>query len=81
MKNTRQCVVITREKNEIREQVAVFHRWHERFFVIEPSLMVGGGSGGQGSLMFAIVEYENGQIDMVIADSIRFTDVDRKPLL
>lgn len=65
------------EKRVIKEGekiAAYFHRWHEKFWTIAPSLMVGGHAGGQESEMTAIVEYEDGSIHVVPAEWIVFCD-------
>lgn len=60
--------------SEGRKIAAYFHRWHERFWTIAPSLMVGGHVGGQESEMTALVEYEDGSIHVVPAEWIVFCD-------
>lgn len=77
--NTRPCIINARiAENKSEELVAKFHRWHEKFYVIEPSLMIGGAPGGQVSVMCALIEHGDGMIDIVPADQIRFTDNDSK---
>lgn len=53
---------------------ALFHRWYEYSNVIEPSLLIGGGSGGEIKILFGIIEDESGQVRKVDPTSIRFTD-------
>lgn len=59
-------------KCEVRGDVAYFHKWTEYRNVIEPSLMVGGHSGGQIKYPLGIVEYEDGTIVLVEPGSIKF---------
>lgn len=51
-----------------------FHMWHNRQWVTEPSPMVGGAPGGQCSMVFAIVEDEQGQVHEVYPREVRFLD-------
>jgi hypothetical protein len=53
---------------------AMFHGWHHEYFVIEPSIMVGGHPGGQMSKLWAIVEDENGTCGLFEPHCIRFID-------
>lgn len=53
---------------------ALFHRWTEEAGVLPPSIMKGGHSGGQIRTAFAIVEYEDGTIALVLPQKIRFID-------
>lgn len=50
-----------------------FHRWQDRKWIVESSLMVGGSPGGQCSMLMAIVEdQETGQVHEVYPHDIRF---------
>ena len=53
---------------------ALFHKWVTRKQVIEPSLMVGGHTGGQLEFTFGLVEYEDGRIEEVNPSLIVFVD-------
>lgn len=52
----------------------MFHGWHHEYFVIEPSIMVGGHPGGQMSRLWAIVEDEHGACLLVEPYRVRFID-------
>lgn len=43
-------------------------------WVVEPSPMIGGHSGGQMSLTLAIVEYEDGTVHEAYPHEVVFTD-------
>ena len=58
----------------MEEKRAHFHCWGRFEKPICPSPMIGGEPGGQFSSPAAVVEYENGQVDVVFAEHIRFTD-------
>ena len=60
--------------NKGQESTGYFHRWHEKFWTIGPSAMVGGYTGGQMSAMTALVEYEDGSIHVVPAEWVVFCD-------
>lgn len=53
---------------------AMFHKWAEHRVIVSPSLAVGGHNGGVVTYQLALVEYENGKVDFVRADSIVFAD-------
>lgn len=53
---------------------ALFHGWDHIAQIIPPAMTVGGHRGGQVSETLALVERENGQIERVRAEKIRFTD-------
>lgn len=54
------------------EEIALFHGWAIRAYIIEPSMLVGGSIGGQVSNCCGIVELENGQVCEVPPSNIRF---------
>lgn len=62
----RPCVVDGRK--------ALFHTWEHWSEIIPPSPMVGGHAGGVIQGGCGIVEYEDGQIEKVYPQQIRFTD-------
>lgn len=66
----RPCVVSTTEGGK----KAFFHRWSEHSEVIGPSLLRGGHSGGTVRFTVAIVEYEDGTVENISPEAIRFTD-------
>lgn len=53
---------------------ALFHRWELYSKVVGASALVGGSSAGQVSYTLGIVEYEDGTIDRVFAERIKFCD-------
>lgn len=57
------------------EKRALFHRWIEESTVVEASLLIGGAPAGRISYTSGIVEYENGVVQCVKPEYIRFTDV------
>lgn len=56
------------------DQRAIFHRWCVEQYVIEPSIMVGGGNGGQVSYTLALIELCSGEVLRVSPEKIRFAD-------
>ena len=65
---------VVRETKESTERRAFFHLFTARAMPIEPSLLRGGHPGGQYSRPVAIVEYEDGTVATVDAESVRFLD-------
>lgn len=53
---------------------AMFHQWTFESRVVEPSLLRGGHQGGQISSTYAIVEYDNGIVDIVHPTRIKFVE-------
>ena len=53
---------------------AIFHCWSQESQIVSPSILKGGHNGGTVSGVLAIVEYENGQVDKVQPERIRFAD-------
>lgn len=66
--NLRPCLVMGRKY--------YFHRWYERRWVVAPSPMVGGHTGGLCAMPIGIVEDENGCVHEVRPSDIRFLDRD-----
>lgn len=58
----------------VKDKKALFHRWEEKSEIVVPSPMVGGHGGGVVKGTLAIVEYEDGTIDEVRPQQIRFAD-------
>ena len=58
----------------IRKKKALFHCWSFESSVVEPSLMIGGHPGGTIACTMAIVELENGSVNVVAPASIQFLD-------
>lgn len=65
---------ITRIIHEAEEHKGFFHRWHEKFWTIGASPLIGGFSDGQMSQMVGIVEYEDGSVHEHLPSEIHFTD-------
>lgn len=53
---------------------AMFHTWSQQSDIFAPSPMVGGHPGGTVSRCVGIVEYENGKVEKVMPNEIRFAD-------
>lgn len=53
---------------------ALFHKWIDKSEIVEPSIMVGGHSGGTVRCTFGLVECENGSIELIYPHNIRFID-------
>ena len=49
-----------------------FHCWTHEAWVVEPSLMIGGTSGGQVSTTLGIVEYDDGYVAKIDPTKIIF---------
>jgi hypothetical protein len=58
----------------IKGRKALFHRWEEKRWVLEPSIMAGGHAGGQMSITLAIIEYEDGTVHEAYPYEIVFCD-------
>lgn len=61
--NLRKCIVSVQENNQWVKKDAVFHQWgctYEEF------------DSGPGNISAAVVEYLDGQVDIVIADRVQF---------
>lgn len=72
-KNKRSFVDFKREKLK-----AFFHRWYEYKNITGGSLMIGGPPLGQISRLYAIVEYEDGQVCLVEPQDIIFVGTKQK---
>lgn len=70
------CMVKYIEGNAMKEKRAFFHLFTTSAYTVEPSPLKGGHPGGQISTPCAIVEYENGEVVLVTADSVRFLDTE-----
>lgn len=69
------CMVET-YKSEVKEKRAFFHLFTTSAYPIEPSILKGGHPGGQVSKPVAIVEYEDGTVDTVEPERVRFLDTE-----
>lgn len=53
----------------------LWHGFSTNSYIVPPSLMVGGHNGGTVSEPVAIIEFENGMVEKVPANKIRFDDM------
>ena len=67
----RPCYVYIKKN---KKEKALFHGWSFESSVVEPSLMIGGHPGGTMACTMAIVELENGRVNVVAPASIQFLD-------
>lgn len=65
---------VVKEDKEVTERRAFFHLFAVEAMPLEPSPLQGGRPGGQYSKVLAIVEYEDGTVDTVNPESVRFLD-------
>ena len=65
---------VVKEIKKVTERRAFFHLFAAEAMPLEPSPLRGGHPGGQYSKALAIVEYEDGTVDTVNPESIRFLD-------
>jgi len=56
----------------IGDRKAVFHEWGQASKVVDPSPLIGGHPGGTIQWAVGIVEYEDGSVEQVFADDIKF---------
>lgn len=66
----RPCIVTGKEN----AKNALFHRWVDVAEVIPPSPLRGGHGGGQLWAVYGLVEYEDGSVQKVFPERIRFID-------
>ena len=66
----RPCIV--KQKGE--EKKALFHMWNNFAKPVAADVYAGGCPEGQISIVFGIVEYEDGSVDEVRPAQIRFVD-------
>lgn len=66
----RPCIV----KQNGEEKKALFHMWNNFAKPVAADVYAGGCPEGQISIVFAIVEYEDGSVDEVRPAQIRFVD-------
>ena len=59
---------------EVRGKKATFHRWGDFSEIVPPSFTVDGHNGGTVAATMGIVEYEDGTIDRVYPEKIKFLD-------
>ena len=57
---------------------ALFHRWEEKSWVVPPSPLVGGHSGGTVRGVYAIVELPDGTVREVEPSAIQFESNERR---
>ena len=70
----RACMVEHREGKKVEEKRAFFHLFSTSAYPVEPSPLRGGHPGGQVSAPVAIVEYEDGAVELVDPCRVRFLD-------
>lgn len=58
----------------VKERKALFHKWSENSHIVQPSIMVGGHSGGVIKTTVGIIEYENGVVTECYPYEIKFVD-------
>ena len=58
----------------VKGKKALFHGWAEVSKVIPPSPMIGGHGGGVVADVFGIVEYDDGSVECLHPEYIRFSD-------
>lgn len=68
----RPCMVAIRKGGD--ERKALFHCWSQWMDVVAPSILKGGHVGGQVSETYGIVEFEDGTVQNVYPNLIRFLD-------
>lgn len=66
----RPCIVTQNDE----EKKALFHMWENFAKPVAADLYIGGCPEGQISIVFGIVEYEDGSVDEVRPAQIRFVD-------
>lgn len=75
----RPCLVrvgVSDEKGDLKKELvkALFHEWVNKSEVVGASPLRGGHPGGQLSMTFALVEYEDGNMDLVLPSRVKFLD-------
>ena len=58
----------------VKDQKAMFHCWYQESYVVGPSVLVGGHSGGTVGNVKGVVEFEDGLVHVVCPTDIRFAD-------
>ena len=53
---------------------AMFHRWTEYKNVVPPSPLAGGHCGGNISVLYGLIETEDGKCKLVLPENIQFAD-------
>ena len=53
---------------------AIYHQWIYRASVVPPSMTANGHKGGQICQVLGLVEFEDGHMEDVIPEAIRFAD-------
>jgi len=56
----------------VDDRKGLFHGWYYVAEVVEPSIRVGGHMGGQLAATLGMVEFENGEIQLIRPTSIKF---------
>lgn len=58
----------------VKDKKHLFHCWDHQAWTVGESALRGGPSGGQYSLVLAVVEDEDGQVHEVYPQDVRFLD-------
>lgn len=58
----------------VNKKKALFHMWSSKTRIVEPSMMIGGHKGGVLKFTVGIIEYENGKVDEVFPNQVKFLD-------
>lgn len=58
----------------VRGKKALFHKWIESKYFVEPSLLIGGTIGGQICHNFALIEYPDGWVTICEPKDVKFLD-------
>lgn len=58
----------------VGDKKAIFHGWFPFSEIVPPSPMIGGHGGGVLNFVCGLVEYNNGETDLIHARKIQFAD-------
>lgn len=67
----RPCFYVSPSGNKMK---ALFHCWHNHQELVDASPFVGGHPGGAVSHLYAIIEFENGEVGYALPERIKFAD-------
>lgn len=56
----------------VGDKKALFHRWNDISYIVEPSISIGGHGGGVVKHTLGMIEYEDGTIEEVAPRKIKF---------
>ena len=66
----RPCVI----KETNGKQKCLFHRWSQESWIVPPSLLKGGHTGGTVSTIMAVMEFEDGSVRLIKPNAFKFCD-------